>query len=573
MGTPKLRFFLFLLLSLLSVFVTSTLADTAATDAAGGDPAAGGEEDGGEPTYGGYTLAQILEMIRQKKLVDDAQLASSLISICFCFFVMCTYIFIRRFQPELVNRISFRLAIAVTIADFFYAAFQLMLTVASADYIYEMQSPLYGNEYWCRTTMFFYLFSELSSAFLTACISINLLLVFVIKVRDTRKFERWYFIGAVLFAFILAVIPLAASRLGWDTTQCWFRPTLEQVRHMDEDLSYFPEPEEMAQVTYWEAFSFYIWVAICALFCTVTSIAFWVIIRAESRDAAQELDSSITGSDISASITSAAGRSKTQKKKKSKMDSLVHRAVFRIAFYCIIPLLSQAFNIAIDVIYLIESSVGYKIIALANIFSGLQGTFNALIFFTFDPGVISAREALRVWLISKFYLPYVVSGYEQLQGQSITGGGGHYTASASGATPSMTKRPSASGPSDPPPEPEDSMHKLAFYMSGFLVTPKDENAITQMKKSISNPNFTNTNPTGTDAGRPRLLSDASRRGSEKPNTAPYDDDEMVSDEEKAGGGRKGSVPLAGGAGSMLTGGMEFLFHRPTAKEQEALGTL
>ncbi|KAI9095003.1 hypothetical protein DFS34DRAFT_628100 [Phlyctochytrium arcticum] len=93
----------------------------------------------------------------------------------------------------------------------------------------------------------------------------------------------------------------------------------------------------------------------------------------------------------------------------NKQDKAIRFAVARISLYCVVPLISQFFNIALDTMYYVAPTWRYQplLVLLANLFGGLQGTFNGIVFLIFDPACVATRETIRENLLSKYCLPYV----------------------------------------------------------------------------------------------------------------------------------------------------------------------
>lgn len=76
--------------------------------------------------------------------------------------------------------------------------------------------------------MYLYLAFSLLSAFGTAAIALNLLLVFVLKFHGNRWYERGYYIAAVVFGFGIPLITLTTGHIGYDFGECWIIVPVDQ---------------------------------------------------------------------------------------------------------------------------------------------------------------------------------------------------------------------------------------------------------------------------------------------------------------------------------------------------------
>ncbi|KAJ3290710.1 hypothetical protein HK104_006559 [Borealophlyctis nickersoniae] len=556
--------------SSLSPLPTATTTDAAPTATDTQDPGDGG---------GGWVCDETC--MWQFMMVNNSQVIPQFISVGACLVTLASYVLIRRYCPQLANRISFRLAIGICWADLVYGLSGLTMAVPALPQSRELMPTLRSSKQWCATFMYTFLASELTSLFLTTCISVNLFLVFILKLRDTRRFEKFYFICSVLFALILPSIPAANDRLGWNFSECWFKPLDWEIAKVYEDYSFIPNERA---VFIWEWMILYGWVALCISFCTSTTIFFWWMVQSEQRYVAMRVksDADIDNNEKrSAAISEGSGISKS---KFTKTDSVVTRAVARIAFYCIVPLVSQTFNIVIDA-YTFENDAALQwwMPFCANVFGGSQGALNAIIFFAFDPGVAHARQALRSYLISTYYLPYAVPGYTPIRRISAPSSGPSSIIPAqSPQTPGLTSpkeraplinqksnvsEASGGGAKRSPStstmvvEPETSFRKLVYRAIEVMVLQKkDKKEIAVMVRRASDSSLVPPPVLSSPSSMPRPVSGLPRR------TSALTLEDIVGSGDAVG-------RSVGGAAVTTPTSPTFSFLEPATGEAQAMETL
>ncbi|TPX66470.1 hypothetical protein SpCBS45565_g04430 [Spizellomyces sp. 'palustris'] len=297
-------------------------------------------------------------------MITQSVYGSSILSIVASTAVLVAYGFMFWLRPAQANRISLRLSVIIAFSDIFYAIFLLVSNIPSVT-----AGPT------CTSSVYLQFAFELLSLFATAAIALNLLMVFVFRMEAKKRLERWYYgVGGVL-AFGLPLIALLAGRLGWDEVneECWVKSVPN---------------ESQASTMAWKWGILYFWVSGISLFCTGVTILVYFFLKR-------------TGIPLPTTESSPSNPNNTVLFRRTQR--IIQRAVSRIVVYCLVPIISQFWNIVLD--GLLEAGIDdWWVYLLANIFSGLQGTFNALIFFTIDPAVSNIREELRRRIIKKYYL-------------------------------------------------------------------------------------------------------------------------------------------------------------------------
>lgn len=236
--------------------------------------------------------------------------------------------------------------------------------------------------------MYGIIFFGLLSTLLTSCIAFNLLFVFVLKRPTTSTLEAIYFGFTFAISFALPTLAIATGRIGWAGGECWFKTN----------------EGEASNVLYaWEWGIFYGWVLFTIIFCAAVLIAVRTKLSKEQSKIISDLHTRHTISDSrsqTTGITAQIARRNAQKAKK--MKKLVNQAISRIAWYPIVPLLSQIMNIGADADGFINGKIRWQMLVAANFGLGLMGTMNAIIFF-FDPNVERWWKELRYQYVVRHY--------------------------------------------------------------------------------------------------------------------------------------------------------------------------
>ncbi|KAI8815899.1 uncharacterized protein EV422DRAFT_340538 [Fimicolochytrium jonesii] len=309
---------------------------------------------------------------------------------------VCTFFLIRRFQPALASRVSLRLAIVGVTSDILYSLAYLISCLPTGP------TPL------CTWSMFFTVFFLLSSLFLTAAIGLNLLMVFVFKVQKDRHIERTCYVVCAGVAVLVPAVAVGLDVFGWDGTECWY--TYDDSAGGGESYS---------RVFAWQWATYYFWILGVVVFCTTCLVLFAITARNPLKAAAMD-----PAKDVAA------------QKHFSKTEKLVRKAVGRIKWYCLVPLVAHFFTFAADMYF---RAVGVNLMWMmmaANLMSTGMGAMSSTVFFTLDPSVQHAFKRFRLYFFTTYYFRFHV-----LSDAPSAGG----TLSRSGTVSRMPGTPSTGG--------------------------------------------------------------------------------------------------------------------------------
>lgn len=203
------------------------------------------------------------------------------------------------------SRISLRLAVNGIFFDILYAI------------AYVISSFPTGPGPLCRWSMFFTVLFLLCSLFITAAIGLNLLVVFVFKVQKDRHVERGCYFAAGITAVVIPAVALGLGRFGWDGTECWY--------------TFQEEVDDFDVVFAWQWATYYGWILLTVVFSTVAMGMFSVAARNPHKGGPAQ-DSHA-------------------QKQFDKTNRLVRKAVDRIKWYCVVPLLGHVFSFTGDMYF------------------------------------------------------------------------------------------------------------------------------------------------------------------------------------------------------------------------------
>ncbi|KAI8822595.1 uncharacterized protein EV422DRAFT_405927 [Fimicolochytrium jonesii] len=284
--------------------------------------------------------------------------------------VVVTFLLIRKYQPALASRVSLRLAVVGVSCDICYGIAYLISCLPT------------GPSKLCDWSMFFTVLFLLCSLFLTASIGLNLLLVFVLKVQKDRHIERTCYFACGVMAVLVPSIGQGMGVFGWDGSECWY------AYDKEVDPSY-------DKVFAWQWGTYYFWILSVSIFCTTCLILF--ALAARNPHKAQKSDAAILSS-----------KDASVQKQFAKTDKLVRKAVGRIKWYCVVPLVAHFFSFFSDMYYRAYGINVMWAMDVANFMSAAMGALSATIFFTLDPSVAHAFKKLRTSFFQAYYFRFHV---------------------------------------------------------------------------------------------------------------------------------------------------------------------
>ncbi|KAJ3008507.1 hypothetical protein HKX48_008493 [Thoreauomyces humboldtii] len=307
-------------------------------------------------------------------LYNAASQAGAGAAIILCTIVLIAFCLIHRYQIGLFKRVSFKLVLVGTCCDLGYAIGVLLSALPTG----------YDDDKLCAASMFIQDAFLLGSLSCTASIGLNLLLVFVIKVRGDKPFEKIYYSASLFIAVTVPLIALSLGRYGWDGTECWYSAD-------DSDQA------SVANAFMWEWLTYYGWVLLVCVFCLVCTVAFHFSITPPASIASKaEVADSVTGV--------GQGVKEASNKAFRNTDRLIRRAVGRIRWYCLVPIVAHIWSLASDTHAYITGDIPTWLWVMANFMSGFMGALNSTVFLVLDPSFAAARSKFRVHLVYKYYL-------------------------------------------------------------------------------------------------------------------------------------------------------------------------
>ncbi|CAJ0907171.1 9967_t:CDS:2 [Entrophospora sp. SA101] len=267
-------------------------------------------------------------------------LIQSIASLIATAFGISVFFSIRYKYPRLVNRVTFRLALATMISDFGISVFQLIGAT--------LASPTGPS---CIIAIWGTVFFSLTSIFFPTCIALNLQIVFIHGYRGRLKLEMFYFIISIALASILSLAPFADNMYGWDVPEavCWYRDSGTKLSIV------------------WQWASFYTWEIICILYCIITLICIGVKLHKVSSQ-------SISTNNID-------GQTMTSQYDKNVLrnKAIISLVVGKVVWYPVVPIITQGPSFLFETDIYVNQKVNFVFSILATLIS-FQGFLNTIVF-------------------------------------------------------------------------------------------------------------------------------------------------------------------------------------------------
>ncbi|KAL1922157.1 uncharacterized protein VTP21DRAFT_10799 [Calcarisporiella thermophila] len=278
--------------------------------------------------------------------------------------VVAFLLMLRFTNPQITNRVSLRLAFSISLVDIIYHSGQLLGLTNNN-----------GTSFFCGFGVWIFLFTSLLATFLTTMIAVNLQLVIVHHKYRTRQLEKWYYIISVLAALAISLPPYFTGYLGYNAAEktCWF------VGH---DTHAF-----LVQI-----FIYLFWIYLCVIICIVAvSLVIYQLLKA--RNTLQE---------IQGMAGNASGVSHKSVTVTNPVSEKVSRCVRRIILYPVVPIFVQTLVLASEAQIYAEKHILFWLFVVSYIGTSSQGLINAIIFFGFDPVILSVFDSVKLgWSSSR----------------------------------------------------------------------------------------------------------------------------------------------------------------------------
>lgn len=128
----------------------------------------------------------------------NATLATSAISITATILIIISYIFIRFNNPSKADRVSLRCVCMASVMNLINSVFDICTILLDGDTVF------------CKSTAIITMFTRIMGVVFLTVVGINLILVFVVKVKNTiRELERIYYSMALLYGLISISVPIS----------------------------------------------------------------------------------------------------------------------------------------------------------------------------------------------------------------------------------------------------------------------------------------------------------------------------------------------------------------------------
>ncbi|OZJ06182.1 hypothetical protein BZG36_01020 [Bifiguratus adelaidae] len=377
----------------------------------------------------------------ENAILATINMTLNVISIISAFTVIVVVVAIRLYDKRLIDRVSLRLNAAISATDLVRSVSLLIYTLASGSRRDTGEVSVFVSPHACAFAAFLLVWLSNQYLFLTAAIAYNLRYLFLQHHPFQPGMEKWYYIVSILASLILAAIPWAAGRFGYDMAQqyCWYTP------------SYAP----VSQI--WESFTFLGPVIASLVYCTViVCLVAWriwsenrqldVIMTAAHCENALHLDGITYTNDKDAeearSECVVARVKRIFRRLSSKYSSrafsvnipdidpfaqhqynrrltkkIINQSVRRILLYVIIPLVTQLGFLVSEIWMYARDEASFGLNVWSVITNGLPGTLN-LAAFVVDPAVIAAWATIRQDLILEYAppVPEKKTSYQHLAG-------------------------------------------------------------------------------------------------------------------------------------------------------------
>ncbi|RUS16994.1 hypothetical protein BC937DRAFT_90558 [Endogone sp. FLAS-F59071] len=303
-------------------------------------------------------------IFQSEGILDLSTLILNSISMLTTLLVLIIALLMRLYDKKLVDRVSLRLSIAISITNF--------LAAVSLETIAFIQTN-------CEIVAFVFIWLQNQYLLFSVAIAFNLQYLFLHKKTFNPAIEKWYYILSIGLSLLSASIQLAASRFGWDKTQtlCWYSASRTTLSQKLEYCSYI------------------IPVIVYTVYCLIVAILVAVKLKLEAREMERQTIQDFKaqgckGKRIEAEL---AGR--------SKIRQAINCVVRRILLYPVVPFITQTGFIVSNIYTSVYKRPDFGLNSWSFITSVMPGLCN-FIAFTLDPAVSIAFSRARLDLIDKY---------------------------------------------------------------------------------------------------------------------------------------------------------------------------
>ncbi|KAI8391445.1 uncharacterized protein BYT42DRAFT_610676 [Radiomyces spectabilis] len=319
-----------------------------------------------------YTDAQFHALRLTSIIVSGIALSCAVTS-------MTTYIYMLIYEKKRANRVSLR-CVMLSILAFIPNAIMNLIAVVVPQ-----------NSRFCRVWEILGSFLSVASAAFLGLVGLNLVLVFVIGVKQPERLEWFYYPGVLIYCMIPTVVGIEDVYKVLSTNQynhqCWYYTNY--IGRSYADLAWI--------VFYGFLFAIF-------LFSTIFSLVALVKVFRERQALVDKLTEMSTNAEDCGSV---------QRPTNQDINRHVHRhtndfskIVIRCIVYPFVPLLVNVWGFIIQMMIVTPDSVTpYWLLMLDTIFGWLEGVLVFMIFFS-DPAVTSTLNHilrdLRLYFVDEY---------------------------------------------------------------------------------------------------------------------------------------------------------------------------
>lgn len=287
--------------------------------------------------------------------------------------VVVFFLLMRWYDKKLVDRVSLRLNLAISITDLFSHLSIVFFNLLA--YKYRIN---------CEPVVVFCIWLSNLCVLLSAAIAFNLQYLFLHKKPFNPSIERWYYILSIGLSILSVGIPLAAGRFGFDEAQhsCWYTPSESPVSLI------------------WEFSTFEIPTIVCIVYCLLIVILVGLKLWHESA----ELDAQTPYQNVADRRRSRSSDAELSRQQKTRRT--INRVVRRVLLYPLVPFITQTGFIVAQIDMYITSSSSFPLNVWGVIGKASPGLCNCIAFML-DPAVATALSHIRRDLIAKYGMPNV----------------------------------------------------------------------------------------------------------------------------------------------------------------------
>lgn len=299
-----------------------------------------------------------------EEILDLSTLILNSISMLATLLVLVIALLMRLYDKKLVDRVSLRLSISISITNFLAAVSLVAIAFIKTN---------------CEFVAFAFVWLQNQYLFFSVAIAFNLQYFFLHKKTFNPAIEKWYYILSISLSLLSASIPLAAGRFGWDKTQnlCWYSASRTSLSQK------------------WEYGSYIIPTLVCTIYCFIVAIVVVVKLKLEAKEMERQAIQDIKAQGFKGK------RIEVELARRTKNRQAINRVVGRILLYPLVPFITQTGFIVSGIYTSVYRKLDFGLNLWSFIASAMPGLCS-FITFVLDPAVSIAFSRARLYLIDKY---------------------------------------------------------------------------------------------------------------------------------------------------------------------------